>query len=191
MKNLFVLTVFIIFPIQGFSLPQISDDNLYWENLDCEMKQKVLNNKSLPSNVLCFYKENIRLTDSQKIIELLDTLIADFNNRNKEFRALYFYIFNQICLKADGALSETFGHYCLAIVMKSPEYVINYLCNHDDLMVKYSTFLGYEFYFKELGTSMLRYDYKTFKEFIMRDFSDFNCLERFFQEIEHFMKAMD
>jgi hypothetical protein len=191
MKNLFVLTVFIILFIQGFSLPQISNDNLYWENLDWEMKQKVLNNKSLPSAVLCFYKENIRLTDRHKIIELLDTLTADFNNRNKEFRALYFHVFNQICLRADGVLSEAFGHYCLTIVMKSPEYVINYLCKHNDLMVKYTSLLGYEFYFKELGTSMLKYDYKAFKESIKSDCFNINCLERFFQEVERFMKAMD
>lgn len=190
MKNLFVFTVLIIFFSQGFSQFSVTNDSLYWENLDCEKKQKVLNDKTLPSNVLEFFKGHTNLTDSQKTIDLLDTLMADFDNNNKEFRALYFNVFNQICLKTDGALSEILGHYCLAIVMKSPKYVINYLCEYDDLFVKYSSFLGYEFYFKELGTSNLKYDYKTFKEIVGKEFPDINCLGNFFQEIEQFMKAM-
>ncbi len=191
MKNLFVFTVLIIFLTQGFSQFSVTNDSLYWENLDCGKKQKVLNDKTLPSNVLEFYKGRASLTDSQKTVELLDTLMTDFDNNNKEFRALYFNVFNQICSKADGALSEILGHYCLAIIMKSPRYVINYLCEHDDLLVKYSSFLGHEFYFKELGTSTLKYDYKTFKEIVRKEYSDFNCLGSFFQEIEQFMKAMD
>lgn len=170
------------------------DTNMYWEDISPEIKKKVIN--SIDNKlILDFYNKNEfgkkRLNDDGNADILLDSLV-NYSNFNKAF---YFYIFNRICLSADGAVSEMLGDYCIRIFIKDPEYTFNYLVGHKDLFELYASFMGSEFYFKEDGSSDIVYSYFEFKKIILKsgleEDGQKNQLNEFFKTIERVMRSMD
>lgn len=97
----------------------------------------------------------------------------------KEVKVLYFYLFNQICQRADGELFEILGTYCQKVVLGDVEYVIYYLKIYPALSKEYANLLGSEFYFKNDGTSDLKYNFIDFKNMINKKLHDKSGSEKF------------
>ena len=168
LKYIFIISLFVFSCVQnnGNSIKNILPGNyVYWEDLTDNQKDEILNSKVVNKEALAFYKGERQIGDNNKTIALLDTLSSIINSEEK-VTSFYFFLFNQICIKADGALSEILGDYCQRIVLNSPEYVINYFIKNENVLKKYAQYLGYELYFKEEGTSTIEYNYSDFKKML-------------------------
>jgi hypothetical protein len=165
----------------------------YWENISEKEQIELLRSDDIHKNARCFYEGKLKIGDNQQTKILLDSLSG--LSADLKIKALYFNLFNRICKKTDGSLSEILGTYCQDIIMFDPEYVLFYLKSHDSLRKKYVQFLGIEFYFKEEGTSEMQYDFCDFKKNIDKRlcnnviYKDF--LVSFYQEIQTVMVNME
>ncbi len=197
LKLIFTLSSVFLFCFQNSSIcPSRSLPDMtfvYWENLKKKKKNDILNSCNISKDVLEFYKGNFNIGDNSQIVTLLNRL-SSISDKEKA-TPLYFYLFNQICIKADGSLSEILGNYCQKIVLSFPSYVVVYLGKNEDILKKYAQYLGYELYFKEEGTSMIEYSYSDFKKMLsekaIRTKQYSEALTLFYHEIEQIMNKMD
>lgn len=118
---------------------------IFWEELTDNQKEDILNSNYIYDKAILFYKMKSKISDNDESKSLLDTLSAMTNN--EKVNAFYFFLFNQICLSSDGAVSDLLGNYCQRIILNSPEYVIEYFLRNDILLHKYAQYLGYELYY--------------------------------------------
>ena len=79
---------------------------------------------------------------------------------------LYFKLFNQIVKQGDGALIEMMGDYCFKIIYNYPTDVFTFFKDNTEYLDKYALIIGYEFYFKEQGTSGLPMTYSDFYSYL-------------------------
>lgn len=63
--------------------------------------------------------------------------------------AFCFHCYTIILNRADGALAEVMGMYCLDVVKTSPDYSILYLKSHEDIRKKFVQYIGEEIYFSQ------------------------------------------
>ncbi len=195
MKNLIViLTFFFSALIFHFASAQCCNpNNAYWEQLSDDVKKETITSLKVDANVVNYYKGELKFTDDEKSSRLLDTLTSESKNGNA--KALYFYIFNDICAKSDGAISEILGKYCQKIMLNDPLYVLNYFSTHNSIMKTQAQLLGSELYFKEKGLSDIKYDFNSFKKLVNEKIKDDTILKETFNdyniEIEKTMKNMD
>lgn len=172
---------------------ETKEDYIYWEDLTDTEKSNILNSNVINEKVIDYYNNKLILNDDQIMINLLDTLTQ--LNKNKEKIILYFYIFNQICSEADAAVSEGLGAYCQRMLLNYPLYIINYFNKNHSVKNTYANILGYEFYFKEEGTSMMEYNYAEFKEILKDSIEDTekyrNVLKDFLLDIDTAMKSVE
>lgn len=166
---------------------------VYWENLSVNQKNDILISDNISKDALEFYKGNFKIGDNSQTTTLLN-MLSSIGDKEKT-TPFYFFLFNQICIKADGSLSEILGNYCQKIVLSFPTYVVAYLGKNEDILKKYAQYLGYELYFKEEGTSMIEYSYSDFKKMLSekaistKQYND--ALTLFYDEIEKVMKEID
>lgn len=165
---------------------------LYWEEITKEEQNEIIQNSIANEDVYNLAKGNFIIGDNPQTETLLCTLLdlpSDIN-----LKALYFNLFNQICEKADGAVSETLGRPCLAILLADTEYVAFYLKSRPLLMKTYAQYLGMEFFFKKEGTSDLKYDFTEFKKIVDKRLGDKvkyrSFLNAFYEEIELCMRQI-
>ena len=182
---------------QEAETPGLGSKNLeyvYWENLTAKEQNEILGSSHVYKDAINYYKRKLILSDNPKTFNLIDTLISS-KNKNKKVDAFYFFLFNQICKESDGALSEGLGDHCQRSILKAPSFVITYFSKNKEILLKYAQFLGYEFYFKEKGTSTLEYNYVTFKKLLLKKTGNEEknkvVLKTFFNEIEKAMKNMN
>ena len=188
---LFLLSTCFIVNIVNAQCRNIN--SVYWEQINDSIKKETIASKEVNVDVVNYYKGYFRFTDNEKSFQLLDTLISAPKQIN--IKALYFYLFNKICVKADGAVAEGLGSYCQKVIINDPMYVLKYFSSHNSIMRTYAQLLGYELYFKGKGTSDIEYNFNDFKILIkdkidndinlQKTFSDFN------NKIEEIMKNMD
>lgn len=166
---------------------------IYWEDLSSREKDNVLNTFKIEKDAIDYYYGKFTLADKDGTMRLLESITS--NNEQKEITNFYFYIFNQICLKADGAISEIIGKYCQKVIVNNPLYAFNYFKKNKKILEIYANLIGYELYFKEEGTSDIEYDFKDFKKLIegklipKEQYSE--ILAEFFERIEISMKNTD
>lgn len=159
---LLFLTTIILFSISSYGQMK------YWEDLSCAQKSEILENcKSVAMKR--FYEGKFVPTDDDKTWELLSELVSSSDS----ILPLSFYLFNKICIKSDGALSEMVGEFCAKLLAKHSLYILTYFSKERILKVnkplwkKYALFVGSELYFKINGSSALEYSYKSYKEILV------------------------
>jgi hypothetical protein len=172
-------------------LPVTKD--LYWEDLSKEEQNKILQSTDVDKDIKSFIFNDSKMKDDTESLRILDSISTLSNNT--EIKALYFYLFNQICKEADGIVCEMLGNYCQKIILSDIEYTIKYLKNKPLLRKKYAGILGFEFYFKEEGTSDMKYGLQEFKGLLNKDLKNkdgYNSfLQSFYKEIELVIMSMD
>jgi len=192
-------TVIILFFLSPWFIVNIVNaqcrniNGVYWEQMNDNIKKETIASREANVDVINYYKGYFRFTDNEKSFQLLDTLTSE--PKQMDIKALYFYLFNKACVKADGAVAERLGNYCQKIIINDPIYVLNYFSSHNSTMKTYAQLLGYELYFKENGTSRIEYNFNDFKKLVndkidsdvnlQKIFNDFN------KKIEEIMKSMD
>lgn len=161
----------------------------YWEDMTDIAKDSVLSSTSINENVLKFYRNQQLISDNKFTYSLIDSIVNWHNNS----RELYFYLFNKICNSSDGAVSEILGIHCLNIILNDPNYVLNYFRRDKNIERLYAQLIGSEFYFKEEGTSIIKYNYEEFKKIINNKINDDNksIKEEFYNFIEQTMTEMN
>jgi hypothetical protein len=171
----------------------IDENFIYWEDLTNSEKNNILNTFQIDRNAINYYYGKFALSDNDIVTSLLETITA--NTEQEEVACFYFYIFNQICTKADGAISEIIGKYCQRIIINNPLYTIIYFGRNKKTLETYAKLIGYELYFKEEGTSEIEYNFDDFKKIIeekaipKEKYSE--ILTEFFERIEISMKNTD
>ena len=167
---------------------------IYWENMNTEQQVEYLDTNEIDKNILALFEGKFRMNDDEVAYTLLDTLVSVNNSRDKN-AAFYFFLFNRVCLNADGSMSEMLGAYCQKMLLNMPEYVICYLEQDRDILRAYAKILGYEFYFKEKGTSSVKYNYSEFKSMLCRRLNSKpeydEVLRIFFGEIKSVIDKMN
>jgi hypothetical protein len=166
---------------------------IYWEDLTKTEQENILHSLSIYENAVKYYQGIFKVTDNNSTEELLKKITSDKNTSLETI--FYFYIFNQICLKSDGALSETLGEYCMKFMLIDPKFVLPYFQRNKNVEKKYAELMGYEFYFKEEGISDMEYTYNEFKKIIESKIGNNqnykNIFNDFCNKIEIGMKNMD
>lgn len=186
--------VVLFFHSQGM-IKEVKPNNfIYWESMTSEQQTEYLDTNSINKNVLALFEGKLLANDDEVTRRILDTLISVNSSDNKRV-AFYFFLFNRVCLDADGVVSEMLGDYCQKMLLSMPEYVICYLKQNRDIMKAYARILGYESYFKEKGTSSMGYDYWDFKKILygrLNSKPEYDeVLKRFFIEIKTVMDKMN
>jgi hypothetical protein len=165
---------------------------IYWEDFSKKEQNEIIQDKIANKDVNNLAKGNFKIRDNDQTKILLDTLSK--LPSDIKYKAMYFNLFNQVCEKADGALSEMLGNPCQSILLSDTEYVIFYLKNKPSLMKTYAQILGVEFFFKEDGTSDLKYNFTEFKKIVNKRLCDEpeykSFLSSFYKEIELSMDNM-
>ena len=177
------------------TIKEVKPNNcIYWESMTTEQQMEYLDANSIDKNVLALFEGKLRPNDDEVTRRLLDTLMS-VNSSDKKRVAFYFFLFNRVCLDADGAVSEMLGSYCQRMLVNMPEYVIYYLERNSDILKVYVDILGYELHFKERGTSSMQYDFATFKRMLYERLNDKpeydGILKTFFIEVRSVMDKMN
>lgn len=116
----------------------------YWEDYS-QLEQKQIMKSLDETNIVSEYLAHPWLPiDDEKTFCLLDVLSTS-GNFNWGYKALYFHVFNDICIHADGALAEVMGVYCYKVFWANPDYVFHYVLLHESLKDCYVSFLGHYF----------------------------------------------
>lgn len=159
---LLLVTAIILFSISS------SGQTKYWEDLSCSQKTEILENcKSVA--IKRFYEGHFKPTDDEKTLHLLNELVSS----NDTVMPLSFYLFNKICTKSDGALSEMVEEFCVKFLANHPQYVLTYftkerlLNTNHNVIGTYAMFVGIELYMKRKGISKFKYNYQEFKGILL------------------------
>ncbi len=160
-----LFSILIIFSL--FISSDGADKFKYWELLTNTEKQQYLSDPNVNKIALDYYNGKFYPSDNNKTFKLLKTL----TNKNN-FNPFYYFLFNQICSRSDGALSEIMGDYCLNEVLNNPEYVINHFTfermnfkKKQYLYELYGFFIGYEMSFYDQGTTDIKLGFPEFKTY--------------------------
>lgn len=196
MKSIILITFLLILctvNCKAASQQKNCNKNAYWEDLTKTEQESILHSPQIDKNAIKYYCGSFKATENQSTENLLNKIISEKNPAKETL--FYFYIFNQICLKSDGALSEILGGYCMKILLKKPVLVLRYFQRNKKVEKIYGEFIGSELYFKEEGTSDIEYNYKDFKRIIEvktngnKEFK--KTLVEFYSIIESGMKNMN
>lgn len=188
-----ILTIFVSFLSVVGCKGSNQSGFIYWEDMTKTEQDNILHSPTICKNAVKYYLKSFKATDNKSTEELLNKITSN-NNSNKE-TIFYFYVFNQICLKSDGALSEILGGYCMKFMLINPKFTLMYFKKYPKVEKKYAELMGSELYFKEDGTSDIEYNYKGFKKAIeakiKSDPKYKEILSVFYQDIEVVMKNMN
>ena len=178
----------------GISIyPLLTNMFQYWNDIPKSEQIELIQSEKICKVACDFYKGKLKVTDNKSTVILLDSISS--LSADVKIKALYFDLFNQICINTDGALSDILGSYCQKVILSDIEYTMYYLKNNSNISSQYIKLLGSEFYFKEDETSTMQYNFNEFKDIVnnklgcKKEYEEF--LLNFYKDIYIFMNNMD
>ena len=193
-----IFTLILIFLLKINVNQNYSQEFPYWENLNSLQKNNFIITHEISDLAMRYYKGELKIDDDKETYDLLDVLVTT----DTALIPFYYYLFNEVCLDADGAISDVIGQYCLKMITDNPDYVINHFTYDRENKRKklfyyqiYGDFIGYEMYFKEKGVSDIDYSFEQFKEYLNNSFrngteENRNTLQLLYDCISNTMKDM-
>ncbi len=156
---------------------------MYWEDFTAARRDRIL--EQADPLISDYYAGRFIASDDERTENLLDLLTSQ--QKDKDFRALYFSVFNRILMSSDGALAEMLGPYAIKMVCEEPEYILTYLRENKTLEEEYAHSIGTEILLSQglsadEGTSM-----KSVKESVLSKTGDKGLVEPFLRRIESFI----
>lgn len=152
----------------------------YWEDLSEDAQRQVL--LSLDGHDILFnaYYEPSSIQDDGRLDLFLERVLAP--DSMEEVLALKFYLLNQICICADGAIAEALPVTVIQFVFRHPHYVLSYLRDRSDLRSEYAFMVASELIYMSKGLSAVPFSEKLFIQRIMQEC---NCQEesRFIDDV--------
>ena len=124
----------------------------YWDDLDENSKSGIIKSIDVDKNIIKLYLHEMELSDNDLSVEILKTLCSSTSG---DKRMLYFYVLNDIVKKADGAVAEMLGGYCIKYVNENADYVLEYFSKHHDVANNYVDMIASELYLSD--TSFTQY----------------------------------
>lgn len=160
----------------------------YWENFDGQEKQAVLGDANVPGIIKDLFYTQKPLGDDSETECILEILSEPQTDRGRH--AFYFYMFNKLFFKSDGALAEMVAPYCYKLFIADSKYVFAYISRNSDLLDWYACNIGSELAFAELGVSeYLQMDYPTFEKQLLSENADTDC-SRFLELVRQYRKSI-
>lgn len=132
--KVFILSLVAFFCVLCNLKANQSNNCIYWEDLSQNQQEEILKSNKVYCDALLFYQGKIKVGDDKRTMDLLKILVS--TSSTDILAPFYFYLFNQVCIKADGALSEALGSYCQKRILNSPVYVINYFVKNEVVLKK-------------------------------------------------------
>lgn len=129
------------------SLMVFLDSFLYWEDMTEKQQWEVLHLPEVGPVVKAYAANPWEVSDDEKSFSLLTELTSTCDD--PYIQALYFYQFNCILTKADGALGEAIPDYVMLLVDRDPEYAFKYLQLHKEMYDCYVFMLACYFYYND------------------------------------------
>ena len=117
----------------------------YWEDMTEELKKAVLHSPDVAQIVRDYVSSPWEISDDDKSFSFMDALSS--GSPNRQVQALYFYQFNQILAKADGAVAEVMPEYVNTWIEKNPQFVFEYLQSREEWRKRYVFYLAANFYY--------------------------------------------
>lgn len=156
---------------------------MYWEDFTAARRDRIL--EQADPLISDYYAGRFIASDDERTENLLDLLTSQ--QKDKDFKALYFSVFNRILMSSDGALAEMLGPYAIKMVCEEPEYILTYLRENKTLEEEYAHSIGTEILLSQglsadEGTSM-----KSVKESVLSKTGDKGLVEPFLRRIESFI----
>lgn len=146
-KLQFMKRIALLFCLLTFSMTALGADNVrFWEQYSEAEKSHVFNSGSIKTSVVGVYDDSLAIGDNEEALKILDFL-SDYkygHHADGIVDAFYIHCFSKILRKADGALSEVMGEYCMRIIKKSPDYAILYLKAHGEIREAFVMHIGFE-----------------------------------------------
>ena len=124
----------------------------YWDDLDENSKSEIIKSIDVDKNIIKLYLHEMELSDNDLSVEILKTLCSSTSG---DKRMLYFYVLNENVKKADGAVSEMLGGYCIKYVNENTDYALEYFSKHHDVANNYVDMIASELYLSD--TSFTQY----------------------------------
>ena len=125
----------------------------YWDDLDENSKSEIIKSVDFDKNIVKLYLHEIKLSDNDMSATIMDTLCSSADG-NK--RMLHFYLLNENVNKADGAVAEMLGRYCVKYVNENADYALEYFSKHQDVANNYAGMIANELYLSD--TSFRQYE---------------------------------
>lgn len=158
------LTFFLLIIISALSI-KVYGQTEFWDDLSCSKKAIILENcKS--EYIKKFYEDEFAISDDNET----EKLLIELSHSNDTILPLAFHLFNKISKMSDGGLAEMMGKYYVEFIARHPKYIITFFSKersqnlNNPIYVQYARTIGYELYFKNKGTSNLRFTYAYLKE---------------------------
>ena len=129
-----------------------ADEYQYWDDLDENSKSEIIKSVDVDKNIIKLYLHEMELSDNDMSTAIMDTICSSTDG-NK--RMLYFYVLNENVKKADGAVSEMLGGYCVKYINENTDYVLEYFSKHQDVANNYADMIAAELHLSD--TSFTQY----------------------------------
>ena len=159
---------------------------IYWEDLTAEKRASIL--EQVNPLITDYYAGRFTASDDEKTENLLDLLTSQ--QKDKDFKALYFSVFNRILMSSDGALAEMLGPYTIKIVCEEPEYILTYLRENKMLEEEYIHSVGTEIFLSQGLSTDERTSLESLKRRILSKTNDKGLVEPFLRRIESFISSL-
>ena len=157
-----------------------------WEDFTAEQRESIL--EQVNPLISDYYAGRFTASDDERTENLLNLLTS--KQKDKDIRALYFSVFNQILMSSDGALAEMLGPYSIKMVCEEPEYILTYLCKNKALEEEYVHSIGTEIYQSQGLSSDDGASLESLKRSILSKTKDKGLLEPFLSHIESFISSL-
>ena len=128
MKNRFPVLVLLTFLWGIMSFPVSSNCiNKFWEDFNSTEKKLFLNGDDLSKDAVSYLQNHFTFNN----LERTEYLIIEIISADSSTIPPYHFIFNDMCLKSDSALSELLSAYILDYFKAHTAYIVNYFTCKD------------------------------------------------------------
>lgn len=134
--------LFFVFAVFLFNSCSLLSKNAYWADFDTHAQKRIIKDKSVNDLAKLIYSGKDCISDNEESFVLFEE-ITSFSH-DKRVDAFYYYVFNEICQSADGAVAEVLGYYCLNSLVNSTEYNLRFFTRNYSLLHKYAEYIAYE-----------------------------------------------
>ena len=157
-----------------------------WEDFTAEQRESIL--EQVNPLISEYYAGRFTASDDERTENLLNLLTS--KQKDKDIRALYFSVFNQILMSSDGALAEMLGPYSIKMVCEEPEYILTYLCKNKALEEEFIHSIGTEIYLSQGLSTDDGASLGALKRSILSKTKDKGLVEPFLSHIESFISSL-
>ena len=159
---------------------------MYWEDFTAEKRESIL--EQVNPLISDYYSGRFSVSDDKRTEDLLNLLTSQ--QKDMDFKALYFSVFNRILMSSDGALAERLGSYTIMMVCENPGYILTYLRKNKMLEEEYIHSIGTEIFLSQGLSTDEETSLESLKRSILSKTNDKSLVEPFLRRIESILSSL-